>query len=221
MSSDTETLTKKIIKRKIKCKYLGCKKYFNPQDESYICCEDHQKLIFTYEKPDECPICLTTFEPKEEKGRITFIPLIPCHHWVCVNCVINSGKLECPICRQSVKLSEKDEQKCNKKALKINKEKERIQMEEDRRMAEQMQRELNQQNIGIAERRNVIQVVIPRREIPQVTLDNIDEMLQIINGLNDPIERHLFRRIILDQMQQRNIRDIEDDEDDEVEEEDN
>jgi hypothetical protein len=208
---EIETEKKPKIRRKLKCKYPKCKTYFNPINELNICCENHHKLIYTYEKPEECPICLTSFNSNEEKKKKNIhIPLIPCHHWVCTNCVINSGKSECPICRQTVNLNEREEQKCNRKALRIKKDKERVQLEEDRRMAEQMQREINNQNVE----RNVIRVVVPMREIPRVSLNNAEEMLQIINGLVDPIERQLFRHMILGQL---HIRNDEDDYEDEIE----
>lgn len=52
-----------------------------------------KKKTWVQEKPDECPVC---FEPL---GKIR--PL-SCGHWVHKNCVLMSGKKECPICRRAV-----------------------------------------------------------------------------------------------------------------------
>ena len=46
-----------------------------------------------------CVVC--TFKKKEH-----------CHQ-VCKGCIIKSGKKECPVCRQVVKLSEKESDKCD------------------------------------------------------------------------------------------------------------
>ena len=45
-------------------------------------------------KPDTCPICTETdISPKNT------ISVFGCGHWLCFNCFINMGKLECCICR--------------------------------------------------------------------------------------------------------------------------
>ena len=47
------------------------------------------------EKPQECGICMTNPEP---------VCLEPCKHWCCLDCIVNSGKQECPWCRSNVML---------------------------------------------------------------------------------------------------------------------
>jgi hypothetical protein len=192
-SEDTNEVQRKVRvnnnKIKRKCKYIGCKKMvqndslFLNTEEYKICCGLHSKCLTTYEKPDECPICLDEF------NKYDSIPLIPCSHWICKKCVINSGKNECPICRQEVQLSKVELKQCNKINMKRQKEKEEQQMIEDRRMAEQLQRELNQN-----ERIQVQPVYVRRMPIMNINIDNIDEMLIVINALEDPVEQNYLRR---------------------------
>lgn len=57
-------------------------------------CYQHRK----YKYPrTECPVCYNVL-PKWE------VPLNPCQHWVCMDCVIKSGKEECPLCKTKVKV---------------------------------------------------------------------------------------------------------------------
>lgn len=189
-NDEVKTIVKTNSKIRRKCKYVGCKKMVQNEvnqintKEYKICCELHTKCLTTYEKPDECPICLNEFNMFES------IPLIPCYHWICKNCVINSGKNECPVCRQEVELSKSELKQCNKISNKRQKEKEEQQMVEDRRMAEQLQRELNQ-----AERIQVQPVYVRRMPI-NINVDNIEEMLIVINALEDPDEQIYLRRYI-------------------------
>jgi hypothetical protein len=193
-SEDNNIVQKKLIvknnnKIKRKCKYIGCKKMVQNEPtnlntkEYKICCDLHSKCLTTYEKPDDCPICLDEF------NKYDSIPLIPCLHWVCKKCVINSGKNECPICRQDVQLSKVELKQCNKISSKRQKEKEEQQMIEDRRMAEQLQRELN-----LNQRIEVQPVYVRRIPVMNINVDNIDEMLTVINALEDPVEQNYLRR---------------------------
>ena len=192
---DNEVQTKVKVKNnnkiRRKCKYTGCKKivineesFLNTNDFK-VCCDLHTKCLTTFEKPDECPICLDEF------NKYVSIPLIPCSHWVCKKCVINSGKNECPICRQEVQLSKVEMKQCNKISCKRQKEKEEQQLIEDRRMAEQLQQELNQN-----ERVQVQPVYVRRIPVPvmNINIDNIEEMLLVINALEDPVEQNYLRR---------------------------
>lgn len=52
-------------------------------------------------KQTSCCICTEDFEP-------LFKPLEPCGHYIHESCIVNSGKQECPLCRVSVKLSDKN-----------------------------------------------------------------------------------------------------------------
>lgn len=62
-------------------------------------CYQHRKIKFP--RPPECPICLVPF------ARY-FVPLNPCKHWVCPDCIVRSGKKECPFCRSSIKVPAKN-----------------------------------------------------------------------------------------------------------------
>ena len=211
-SEDTNEVQRKVRvnnnKIKRKCKYIGCKKMvqndslFLNTEEYKICCELHTKCLTTYEKPDECPICLDEF------SKYDSIPLILCSHWICKKCVVNSGKNECPICRQEVQLSKVELKQCNKINMKRQKEKEEQQMIEDRRMAEQLQRELNQN-----ERIQVQPVYVRRMPIMNINIDNIDEMLIVINALEDPVEQNYLRRYMTNLLRLATVQEeVEDDE---------
>lgn len=54
-------------------------------------------------KEDACAVCF-------EKFDTYFIPLSPCGHYIHKECVIKSGKKECPICRKNVYIPTKEEE---------------------------------------------------------------------------------------------------------------
>lgn len=67
-------------------------------EKGYRKCYQHRKT--KYPRPAECPICLFTM------ARY-FVPLNPCKHWVCPDCIVKSGKKECPLCRATIKVQSK------------------------------------------------------------------------------------------------------------------
>lgn len=52
---------------------------------------------FIEEKPEYCPVCIEKFENK--------IKPLSCGHFIHKNCVIRSGKTNCPLCKKEVKLT--------------------------------------------------------------------------------------------------------------------
>lgn len=62
---------------------------------------------FRLDKPEECPICM-------ESTTDINIPL-SCGHWVHKKCIIDWGKEQCPVCRSSIKLTQKEKAKIRKK----------------------------------------------------------------------------------------------------------
>ena len=80
-----KSLTKKNIKCKNKC--LKNKNF----------CRLHNKLDYVMEKPNECIVCLNDLN--DTKKSLT------CGHWIHLNCIYKWGKQQCPVCRQSIKLS--------------------------------------------------------------------------------------------------------------------
>ena len=48
-------------------------------------------------KEDYCCVCLEEFEQD-------FTPLNECGHYIHLECIINSGKNECPLCRKTIKV---------------------------------------------------------------------------------------------------------------------
>lgn len=163
-----------------KCKYPDCRKMVSneitsPEETKQRCCPLHQPLIDTYQKPEECPICCSPF--------IMNIPLFPCCHWICKDCIIHTGKKECPVCRQEVHLDKEEEKKLNQVSRRLQREKIEHQLEEDRRFAVELERQLQE----ASPRRNVVQIV--------VTDENMDEILGILGALA-PGERRIYLRAL-------------------------
>jgi len=101
------------------CKYsIGSKRCSKRSVQNRLYCSQHIK-ISRLEKPDECPVCMDHFK-KETKH------LRPCGHWVCIECIINSGKSECPLCRQKVYLS-----KSQRNILTRNRHRQEVKAEEE------------------------------------------------------------------------------------------
>ena len=61
----------------------------------YRKCYQHRSHRFP--KPEDCPVCIS-------KLTGWAVPLNPCQHWICWDCVIHSGKKTCPICRSNIKI---------------------------------------------------------------------------------------------------------------------
>ncbi len=186
----------KVKLKKKRCKFHNCRKMVNlKENEENITpiCEEHQKKVNTYEKPDECIICV------EEFDKENCIPLFPCCHWVCKNCVIKTGKKECPICRQQVILSSTDSKKCEKVYEKQIREKNLQQLQEDRRIAENLQRqimnEVNQMDRG---RNGEIEI--------EINAGNVQQIFEILGAL-DPFEQTIYRRALERyEIHRRNVR---------------
>lgn len=70
----------------------------------YSYCMSHmsyQKPIKDIEKPDDCPICFESETPGCKYLHLT------CGHWIHENCIIYSGRVGCPMCRQFIYLEKK------------------------------------------------------------------------------------------------------------------
>jgi hypothetical protein len=176
----------KEIKKRKKCKHPECKKMIlveiNNMNEITIFCEKHLKMVQTYEKPNECLICV------EEFDKTNCMPLFPCCHWVCKNCVILSGKKECPVCRQPVILNKLEQNRCLKVHEKMIREKEQQQLNEDRRFAENLQREI------MREMREINRIPVLQYNI-EVNENNVNDILQIMNVL-DGHERYIYEQAV-------------------------
>lgn len=111
------------------CVIPGCK---NKGKCKYDICKKHTETFkFKDDKPDECSVCLESL--CDEK-----YPLRDCGHWVHYKCVILSGKKECPLCRDSVKMTKEQTKELNDVKKRMNKEKEE---EERKEIMEQIVRE--------------------------------------------------------------------------------
>ena len=180
---------------KKKCKFPNCRKMASNLPDISIeqiehCCKDHINMVKTYEKPDECLICCEQF--------IENCPLFPCCHWVCKNCIIKSGKEECPVCRQLVILSKEELKYLTKQKKKIEDEKRQTQLAEDRQLAEQIAQEMiramHETNVLQVHRVNNNRHVVHLQHIV-ITEENEDEIMNIINILEEP-ERTLYMRML-------------------------
>jgi hypothetical protein len=193
MSNPEQTNQKQTFKKR--CKFPNCRKMVTNNinaaaDQLDLCCKDHSNLTKTFEKPDDCLICC--------EKLIENCPLFPCYHWVCKNCIIKSGKEECPVCRQLVILSKQDIKSLNKEKKKLEKEKIQTQLNEDRQLAEQIAQEMIRQ----LQENNAMQIIPHHRRRPVVhvqhiiiTEENRDEILDILNALDEQ-ERALYLQII-------------------------
>lgn len=88
------------IKKQKRC----CKLNIFPR---YKYCTRHiseQQPLQIVDKPEECPVCIETFD--EDDSPLT------CGHWVHKECIIKSGKGQCPVCRFDLYLSTKEKQEC-------------------------------------------------------------------------------------------------------------
>lgn len=83
-------------------KYLIKKNQLKPEPQVVLQSVQHEHKF----KEEYCAVCTDKFETN-------FTPLNPCGHYIHNECVVNSGKEECPICRSKVILSEEDKKKTN------------------------------------------------------------------------------------------------------------
>jgi hypothetical protein len=58
------------------------------------------RLHVQYEKPEDCGVCTEKIEDEERP--------LSCGHWVHKECIYNWGKMECPVCRQGIKLTKRE-----------------------------------------------------------------------------------------------------------------
>lgn len=72
-------------------------------------CFQHANKFFS-PRPEECPVC---YESISEQKR----PL-ECGHWIHKQCIVESAKAECPICRCKLQMGKRDLNKIEKLAKK-------------------------------------------------------------------------------------------------------
>jgi len=106
-----------------KCVIPCCK---NVGRGKYIFCNKHKKM-YRFEKPEECAICMD--DMKNEKYPLRGEVEGKCGHWIHHSCVVSSGKQECPICREKVKLNKEQQ----KQLLEIQKKNKKEKEQEERR----------------------------------------------------------------------------------------
>lgn len=132
-------------------------------------CTYHKNIIkknSTY-KEESCCVCLENFENN-------FIPLKECKHYVHIECVINSGKDQCPICRVKIKLN-----RSQKMELKKVQTKNRI--EEEERYRQELIREeerFRQEYIDEEEfdERDLLDLILQEEEEYYIELVNMHRM---------------------------------------------
>ena len=72
-------------------------------NKPYCAFHKHQFLNWSIDKPQNCPVCYEDFTKKDKKP-------LSCGHWVHMSCIVKWGKMECPVCREEVKVSKKDQE---------------------------------------------------------------------------------------------------------------
>lgn len=137
-------------RKREKCVIPKCKCVSNERDM----CKKHCKQ-YHFEKPEECPVCLESL--KEEK-----YPLLECGHWVHHDCVVNSGKAECPCCRASVKLNKTQRSALKKIHDKFKRDKEEEERREIRQQLE-LERSIISRNTNWIDNRETTSFFINRR----------------------------------------------------------
>ena len=88
-------------------------------------CHQH-RVNFMQLKPEECIICLENIAQQKRA--------LECGHWIHKQCIINSAKAECPLCRTRLHLGPQALNKIDKLAQ--IRAKERIEEEEEELLAE-------------------------------------------------------------------------------------
>ena len=72
-----------------------------------------EKAKTKFEKPDVCIVCVESVKKMKTP--------LDCGHWIHLECVVASGKQECPLCKKKVEIDEKDMEKCKKNGRKLKK----------------------------------------------------------------------------------------------------
>lgn len=62
-------------------------------------CKTHSEK-YKFKKPSECAVCFHSLENEKH-------PILECGHWIHYDCIFKSNKLECPLCRTSIKIPRK------------------------------------------------------------------------------------------------------------------
>lgn len=101
--------------------------------EGGYCFQHQQELKFIQEKPDECLICCDALSEDTP---------LPCGHWIHLNCIIRSGKAECPVCRSPVVLNERDTKSLQE--IRIQRREEEIQEEQEEIIRDQLEAQIYQ-----------------------------------------------------------------------------
>lgn len=97
---DVQKTCAHYIKQRKRC----CKLSVFP---NYNFCARHihnQKPLQIIDKPDECPVCMEYLKHDEQS--------LTCGHWVHRDCIIKSGKGQCPVCRFELYLNMKERREC-------------------------------------------------------------------------------------------------------------
>ena len=83
-------------------------------------CKTHSEK-YKFNKPSECAVCFHSLENEKH-------PILECGHWIHYDCIFKSNKLECPLCRTSIKIPRKVKKLYieNIKQKKIQEEKNRL-----------------------------------------------------------------------------------------------
>jgi len=104
------------IKIEDNCCLPSCKNKCFTED---FCKSHSEKYKFT--KPSECAVCFHSLSDEKH-------PILECGHWIHYDCIFKSNKLECPLCRTSIKIPRKVKKLYieNIRQKKIQEEKNRI-----------------------------------------------------------------------------------------------
>lgn len=117
-------MTNKKLCKGVTLAGINCKRLSKYGD---YCFQHNPK--YTQDKPDECVVCYDTLENQEYS--------LKCGHWIHTNCVILSGKPECPVCRATVLLNSDEKQKLEE--VRVQRREETIQEEQEDLIRERLE----------------------------------------------------------------------------------
>jgi hypothetical protein len=172
----------KRSKQRVKCVIPNCK---NVGYGQHTFCRKHSK-IYKLEKPEECPICMDSLDNEKYPLRADNDEKV-CGHWVHHSCVISSGKQECPMCREKIKLNRQQQGELNAIKTKHKKDKE---AEERHEIMEalRVERTIMSRNTRWIDSRRQRDIFTSRsRDVPRRVQEYIDsdERLATITHLQD------------------------------------
>ncbi len=128
------------------CQHIVINTLETKKHKYYQYCSYHKKHLTNedykekhkYEKPKECPICC--------EDNVKLLPLNPCRHWCCRDCITKSGEAQCPFCRTNLICTEKHLKEIIDVKNRMKKQIDQERINQDRHLAQSIQNQNNYQD---------------------------------------------------------------------------